>query len=461
MVYGYPADQAKTHVLLDAVTERLVLNSRGPRFVVLPQQLEAAHPEWCQHGFREIQAVAAARWGWQVQSTCKHATQKDHLWVSPELASMLCEVQVQHDVFADHAVLAGTFLGGQAMLSRFCWRMPQPALEPKAKVQPLSMQPAVPLDTSRPSQAYSSLWRQYEDQWSDDRSTRQIEPLTEAQRGRAATLDTKLVRTAPVPMTKGRHGEAEVTFFGGDWWFGRWFKQLRRLQAYMQVACSAARSEGRAEAQANRWRAVRRAAGFKPSFAEWWLCRKVRMAGDPDRMPVNPPGAQCAQQIFQTFEACFRDLESQLKKHTRKLAQQRRVDNPSLIFRDMKPDQAEPVETLVSGTKARVRADEGLVVLDGSPAWVPELPFHVGERALEVHHTEEECLWGDVASLRPNDLVRQDVLLGDLPQIFQAFAKEWIQRWIRPDHLEAHRWDGLFGQLSVAPRPTYGARAHF
>ena len=457
VVYGYPADQAKTHVLLDAVTERLVLNSRGPRFVVgdmnlLPQQLEAAHPEWCQHGFREIQAVAAARWGWQVQSTCKHATQKDHLWVSPELASMLCEVQVQHDVFADHAVLVGTFLGGQAMLSRFCWRMPQPALEPKAKVQPLSTQPAVPLDTSRPSQAYSSLWRQYEDRWSDDRSARQIEPLTEAQRGRAATLDTKLVRTAPVPMTKGRHGEAEVTFFGGDWWFGRWFKQLRRLQAYMQVACSAARSEGRAEAQANRWRAVRRAAGFKPSFAEWWLCRKVRMAGDPDRMPVNPPGAQCAQQIFQTFEACFRDLESQLKKHTRKLAQQRRVDNPSLIFRDMKPDQAEPVETLVSGTKARVqevRADEGLVVLDGSPAWVPELPFHVGERALEVHHTEEECLWGDVASLRPNDLVRQDVLLGDLPQIFQAFAKEWIQRWIRPDHLEAHRWDGLLASFPL------------
>ena len=115
VVYGYPADQAKTHVLLDAVTERLVLNSRGPRFVVgdmnlLPQQLEAAHPEWCQHGFREIQAVAAARWGWQVQSTCKHATQKDHLWVSPELASMLCEVQVQHDVFADPCSAGGHVL---------------------------------------------------------------------------------------------------------------------------------------------------------------------------------------------------------------------------------------------------------------------------------------------------------------------------------------------------------------
>ena len=44
-----------------------------------------------------------------IQATCKGRTRPDFLYVSPELADLLFDVDVIQDVWPDHAVLMGRF----------------------------------------------------------------------------------------------------------------------------------------------------------------------------------------------------------------------------------------------------------------------------------------------------------------------------------------------------------------
>ena len=60
-------------MLLDAVVERIVYQSRGPRFILgdfnlLPDSVPHARELQAQ-GFMEIQALATARFGWIPKAT--------------------------------------------------------------------------------------------------------------------------------------------------------------------------------------------------------------------------------------------------------------------------------------------------------------------------------------------------------------------------------------------------------
>lgn len=102
--YGYAKDahtkatKERTDALLQTLTQKIVIQSRGYRAIVgdfnattgdLPQ-----FAIWKEHGFREIQEIAAARWQQPIRATCKNTSTKDHVWISPELADKLLEVHV-------------------------------------------------------------------------------------------------------------------------------------------------------------------------------------------------------------------------------------------------------------------------------------------------------------------------------------------------------------------------------
>ena len=81
-----------------------------------------------QAGFRDIQDIALERWGQPIQLTCKGKSRPDFMYVSPELADLLTEVEVIHDVWPDHAILCGRFRTLCNAPSMWVWPTPEPFL---------------------------------------------------------------------------------------------------------------------------------------------------------------------------------------------------------------------------------------------------------------------------------------------------------------------------------------------
>ncbi|CAL1172412.1 unnamed protein product [Cladocopium goreaui] len=124
VVYGYPA--GKTHVDAKAKTEQLLdfvvnhLNAvPGPRFFAGDWNFEihelALVPLLRAAGWVEVQDLLHSRTGAPVQLTCKAATRKDYLWLSPELALGFMDLQLDFETFADHAVLVAQSLNPLAL----------------------------------------------------------------------------------------------------------------------------------------------------------------------------------------------------------------------------------------------------------------------------------------------------------------------------------------------------------
>ena len=101
----------------------------GPRFLAgdfnfQPEDL-AAVQVLRSKGWVEAQDLHHERTGAPIEPTCKGATRKDHLWMSPELALAFRGLKLCHDTFADHAVMLAVFAGNAAHLERFVWPCPK------------------------------------------------------------------------------------------------------------------------------------------------------------------------------------------------------------------------------------------------------------------------------------------------------------------------------------------------
>ena len=94
--------------------------------------------------------------GKPVQPTCKGTSVKDHLYLSPELAYYLVDVQVQQDWFSDHAVLFAQLsdLGTPPRLP--LWREPRAIDWSKIKL-PLPEENNLTIDRSDTTKWYRQI----------------------------------------------------------------------------------------------------------------------------------------------------------------------------------------------------------------------------------------------------------------------------------------------------------------
>ena len=88
------ATREATDQILENLTEKIIFQSKG--FRIICGDLNQDDPDaleqftiWRDHGFMEIQDIAAQKWNQTVQPTCHGKTRKDHMWISPELIPML------------------------------------------------------------------------------------------------------------------------------------------------------------------------------------------------------------------------------------------------------------------------------------------------------------------------------------------------------------------------------------
>ena len=133
--YGYATETGRSEALLEAVVQRLVLQSEGPRFLAGDfNMLVHEIPQLAvlrQEGFQDVQDVWAVRTGQQPRPTRKSCSRKDFLFLSPEMQNLLFYFELREDWFADHALMRATFAALAAPPPRFIWRMPKRRMGPR------------------------------------------------------------------------------------------------------------------------------------------------------------------------------------------------------------------------------------------------------------------------------------------------------------------------------------------
>ena len=118
--------------------------------------------QWADAGWVNVQVWAQQKLGKAIEVTCKQKTAKDHLYVSPQLAMYLKDVEVQHDWFADHSILIARFhpLGNPPLLP--LWKHPQPLTGQQSPRLKLTHSFTLPAGHDDPTVQYANLMQQVE-----------------------------------------------------------------------------------------------------------------------------------------------------------------------------------------------------------------------------------------------------------------------------------------------------------
>ena len=458
-LYGESAGTWHPHYLsnneqmLRAVATQVCLYSTGLRVVAgdfnLKEHDVSAFQILEAAGFRDIQSIAADRWGLPIRNTCKCATRVDYMYVSPELQALLTAVEVDDTIWPDHSVLQAWFKGSVREIPRFVWKQPQPVDWPQFQVAPV--QSIAPGTATR---VYADMWHHVEDIASASSAC----PIPKACRGRAQTLAPKQVLgQAHAPLKAPRAGDLVPSYIGMSLQHAHWYRQARRLQSYVRFARTRRANVDPCHA-ANVWGAVRRAKGFDPDFATWWRNEEFAVHGAPRECPITPPDAADAEAMYASFVIAFRSLEKRLHANSRATAKAKRLASPQLIFQDIRGVGVDSVDLLMQPAQGKIcSVDEDTLCLslDKTCNWDTTKPVFVNGQPLNILHHEDSWLWVD--RLVP-DLVgsvcTQVRLLGHLEELFAEFRQSWSERWQRHANVPQSQWHDILEFARKHARPV-------
>ena len=464
VVYGFAKQptsvttKAKTEEMCQLVYQRLVVQSSGLRFIAgdfnqdhlgVPMMEALVNQGWVN-----AQLWAQQVLGKTVQPTCKMKSTKDHLYISPELACYLVDVQVQQDWFADHAVLFAKFsdLGTPPRLP--LWRQPREIDWTKVKL-PLTKHDKAIYDRSDTTEWYRQIASEFESRVDKNLIEQGYPPLPDNAKGRATTREVHWVTEFASPPKHGRMCDIQPNYHGCDQQHARWLRQSRRLQSYQRlVSTPFVLGSNKDDHRDRLWQSICHAPGFGRSFSRWWVDQKV---AECRCFPLQPPDEMTANVLLKTMEIKLREFEKGLTKQRVAKAKQRRHDDPNLIFQDLKADAPMPVQALVEHKEAvidHIDPDDQSFEVDQPQPWDQSLPMIVGTRRLDVIQAEPDKVWvEDVSPLAEGMTVQQEQYIGDIRQLFDRFGAEWAQRWDRHQQTPWDFWDPViqFAKLSLQP----------
>ena len=466
IVYGYPQSKfhtcaaSKTAGILAHAFDHMTHNAQGPRYMAgdwnFEQDQLAITEKLLAAGWQEVQTLEFQRTGQPPRCTCKGKTQKDHLWLSPELAAAFHSLEVIDDHFPDHAVLKAKFSAAHAYLERFLWPMPQQI--PWQNVPDL---PApVEFLQGNPTELYADMWARHEQQ-----AKQALQHTWDAHmQGRGQRTQPIHRKGWPAPLKQGRSNDPRPFFLGYDVQHARWMKQLRRLANYRNWAQShwinptlSAWTHGLLL-----WRSILEATGFGLSFAEWWTGRACIGLSDPGFVPSSPPDPELATALCECFECEVRFLERRLSHAKQTARKHAHKQNPNLIFKDTRRTMPEPVSSLLVKHRSQVvevDAEDVAVVLDppcqfddACPVLVAEVPTQI------VHATDTKLYLESVQHVTVGDQVAQAKPVGALAEVFEAFHVQWKQRWCKHDQVPHSHWHNLI-EFARAHMPQWNTPA--
>ena len=441
------------------LTERLIHQSQGLRFIAgdfnQPHGALPSMEKWIDAGWVNVQQWALQTLGRSVEFTCKQKTTIDHLYVSPQLAMYLKDVEVIHDLFADHSVVAAKFhsLGTPPMLPM--WRKPAPIDWSHVDASAVAAKLQVPDYCSDHTEYYSTLCSQVEEAVDQAIRSKGKQPLPTQARGRGKTLEVKWVQEHTAPIKKAREGEHEPGFHGINQQHTRWTRQYRRLLNYVRLVQDFRERPTTVEHRLRLWQSIEQAAGFAPSFPAWFQLQ----AGLHQPLPSQPPAYEQAITICQTFHGFLTQFEKLLNTQRIHMAKQRRHDDPAIIFQDLRDEPPQPVQMLVDQRRTSIQEvdqDESAIITHQNTAWNLDQPIRSNGTQAQIIHAEERKIWLDhLEGFEVGHVVEQENYIGRLSDLFAKFHAEWNVRWDRHKNVDDDRWEPIiaFAKLALPSLP--------
>ena len=457
--YGYP--EGKLHANPRERTDQILhfglsrlLQTPGPKFFAGDWNHDQTTLETVNllhtHGWQEVQTLANRMTGCSIQNTCKGVSQKDFVWLSPELVQWFQSLEVLHDVFPDHSVLVASFRGGSACLERFLWPCPLPV--DWTSVGPLAS--PVDFSTADPTDQLKTLWT-----FKESCAQHALPSWNPKQGGRAKQTKPRRHVGWLSPLKPARTHEFQPRFYGHDIQYTRWIRQLRRLHNFVRWTSNASGHQDLCHRLHgfHLWKSILDSTGFWPSFQHWWPQRSLVCFADPLWIPFEPPPKELAEIILYAFHHEVKLLESRLrqaKDHHRRSAHEA---NPHLVYKDVKRPIPEPVTTLVQPTEAKVTALDPAdcsLILDRPVSLDLSQPIFVDGSQIDPIIADHDQVWTtSLESLNAPATLVQHQYMGSLPALFEAFHHQWRQRWCRHDNLPNAHWDQIVGfAFQVLPR---------
>lgn len=446
VVYGFPSGithrnaKSRTEEILDFMISHAI-QLVGPRFLAGDWNFEPHQLEACSRlrdlGWCEVQELECRRFGRTPRMTCKHKTQKDHLWLSPELQHWYLGLDF-HDLFADHITIVAKFLKIPQQICRWVW--PRPQAVDWTLVPDLSQ----PVDFSHgsPTDSYTQLWTSKE-----SLAASALDSWRPNQGGRASCYAPIRKKGWPTPLRKGRSHDVQLGFHGFSVQHVRWTKQLRRLQSYCRWVLSHQPNPNNGVHGVDLWSSILKASGFGTGFQQWWPQRSCHLPYDPQIVPNYPPSAFVADRIYQALLFEVRSLEDRLKQAKKAHAVQQRQDSPHIIFRDLKMPAPMPVESLLVGNQTVVSAlcvEDSALELDPPCIFDDDAPVLAGGHVLDIIHAEPDKIWVEnLHGITEKTPVTQSKLVGTLPDLFEAFHEQWRKRWCKHDQIPHSQWNQI------------------
>ena len=355
-VYGFARGQTheaalqQTNELLVPLTKEIVLGRRGPRIIGGDlnhdaDSLQCTHI-WREQGWCEAQELRLQRWQIPLEPTCKGATRRDFLWLSPEAVALCTGVTVENH-FAEHATLSVVLTVPEQGRSIVTWPRPQELPWHEVDVEAWHL---ADVHHATEAHANSTEWyAQFSRAW--ERSLSGFVPAAPLAKpskpamGRAQRLQPSVGQQQPSIPKPSREGEVQMA----NQLLGRqakqWFQQLRRLQSLRDALRAASQSHNAVEYRAALWQSIVKARGFEGSFSFWWSRRPIQLQGSPSCLPPSPVAVQL-ELIFQDFHANYKAFESwQIRQRSRVLAM-KHEECLAKLYTELRHDKPAPLDTL-------------------------------------------------------------------------------------------------------------------
>ena len=449
--------KAQTDAQCQHVTDRLVHQSQGLRFIGgdfnQPDGGLQNMQLWADAGWVNVQTWAQQTLGKAIQPTCKLKSTIDHLYVSPQLALYLKDVEVQHDWFADHSVLIAKFhpLGAPPLVP--LWK--KPAAIPWKEVTATQVEAnfQTPTDEPDPTKAYAALMHQVEKAVDQSLAQQNKVALPKAAKGRASTLEVTWVPEHSAPLRKSREGEFQPTYHGLNQQHGQWVRQYRRLVNYARLAKIDSPTEAQRTHRDQLWVSITTAKHFAPCFIDWL----AHQSNESIAIDQHPSQGE-AMRMCNAFHRVLTNFEKMLNQQRTQQAKTRRQEDPAVIFQDLKSEPPQPVQMLIEQERAVIEdldPSEVAFVTNGDVTWDPEKPLRCNDRTLQIIAAEESKVWVDsLEGVEPGMSVQQENYIGQLPDLFARFKDEWHTRWDRHLNTAEDTWEPLvqFAELAL-PKP--------
>ena len=439
-IYGYARGHARavasTEALLEPLTQEVVLGRVGARIIC--GDFNASEDDflqvqiWKRHGWVELQQLACERWGTPKVPTCKNATQRDFVFLSPEAAALCVDSQVS-DIFQEHATVSAKLrIASNAGVLR-SW--PRPAEIPWQNValdglQAREHQPLRPVHN--PSERYQQHAMLFE---------KSLNGLVDCPGGQLPTacygrakLRGPVVKSPPVIVVRAsREGEEVMCSDLLSQEVCRWFKQLRRLQSLCHSLRQARVDFNVLEYRGGLWASIWRAKGFQGGFAQWWTLRPLRHCGCPSLLPLPVPNYDVAQAIFLDFRDNYRRFESWHVQKRQQILRARHEASRQQLFRELRSEPPRPVDVLVNHRTYTVIAtepSERLLHVDrpldftGSSEWrIEGQPVTVEGVAADV------CRVSGSSDLVADCELEQLQYVSSTADVQAEFVQFWTSRW--------------------------------